>query len=99
MLADSAIKARPELKINPGRNGDCPREKNEIGISSIRCGNVVGVHEVIIAGSSQAITLRHDAYDRGLFAEGAIEAARFILGRPAGLYDMNDLINSRKSAK
>ncbi len=99
MLANSAIKARPELKINSGRSGVCPREKNDIGISSIRYGNVVGVHEVILATNSQSITLRHDAYDRGLFAEGAIEAARFILDKPAGLYDMNDLIKDKEAGR
>ena len=55
-------------------------------------GNVVGIHEVHIATASQMLTLRHEACDRGMFADGAVDAARFLLGKPAGLYTMDDLL-------
>ena len=55
-------------------------------------GNIVGEHEVIIGTDTQTITLKHEAASRSLFAEGAIAAAEFIIGREAGMYDMNDLI-------
>jgi len=55
-------------------------------------GNIVGEHEVIIGTNSQTITLKHQAHDRALFAEGAIAAAAFLVDCPAGLYDMQSLI-------
>ena len=78
--------------INVGRSGHGKREKNEIGIHSIRIGNVVGEHEVIIDSGSESITLSHSAHSRTLFARGALVAAKFILGQPAGLYDMYSMI-------
>ena len=55
-------------------------------------GNVVGEHEVIFSTDSQTITLKHQAHDRALFAEGALTAAAFLVGKPAGLYHMDDLL-------
>lgn len=69
-----------------------PRDKNEIGIHSIRGGNIVGDHEVIFAGDNEVITLSHHAQSREIFADGAIKAARFLLNKPPGLYDMNDML-------
>ena len=57
-------------------------------------GNVVGVHEVHITTQTQSLTLRHDAQDRGMFADGAYEAARFLVGKTAGLYNMNDILET-----
>ena len=68
------------------------RQPNEIGIHSLRMGNVVGEHEVIFATDNQTITLKHQAHDRALFAEGALAAADFLQGQPAGLYHMEDLL-------
>ena len=69
------------------------RQKEEIGIHAIRMGNIVGEHEVIIGTPNQTITLKHEAHDRALFAEGALAAAAFLCaGRPAGLYGMTDLV-------
>ena len=69
------------------------RDKNEIGIHSIRGGNIVGEHRVIFAGSNEVITLSHSAASRSVFASGALKAAEFIADKPAGLYDMGDVVN------
>ena len=78
-----------------GRNGMCKRQSsNEIGIHSLRMGNVVGEHEVIVCTPNQTITLKHEAHNRALFAEGALTASSFIIGKPNGLYDMKDMLNN-----
>ncbi|MCD7709642.1 MAG: 4-hydroxy-tetrahydrodipicolinate reductase [Clostridiales bacterium] len=69
------------------------REKNEIGISAVRGGTIVGEHEVIFAGQDEVIEIKHTAYSRAVFAKGALEAAKFIAGKPAGHYDMSDVID------
>lgn len=69
-----------------------PREKNEIGISSLRGGTIVGEHEVIFAGSDEVIEIKHTAYSKAIFAKGAIQAAKFLPGKAAGMYAMNDVI-------
>lgn len=92
MLADAVRDARPELHYNTGRSGMSKREPDEIGINAIRMGNVVGMHEVMFGTDNQTITIKHEAHDRALFADGAVAAARFLCGKPAGLYDMNDLV-------
>lgn len=91
-LANSVLEVRPELKIKAGRNGYSKREENELGIQSIRMGNVVGIHEVMINTGSETITIKHEAHARSLFANGAITAAEFLISQPAGLYDMKSLI-------
>lgn len=68
------------------------REKNEIGIHSIRGGTIVGEHEVIFAGHDEVISIKHAAQSKGVFAAGAVNAAVFIKDKPAGLYDMSDLL-------
>lgn len=68
------------------------RPKNEIGIHSVRGGTIVGEHEVIFAGHEEVITLSHSAQSKGVFAAGAIAAARFIINANPGIYDMNNLI-------
>lgn len=68
------------------------RSKNEIGIHSIRGGSIVGEHEVIFAGQDEVIELKHQATSKEVFAVGSIKAAKFICGKPAKIYDMNDLI-------
>ena len=75
-----------------GRSGFGKRSATEIGISSIRMGNIVGEHEVIIGTANQTITLKHEAHDRALFAEGALAAAEFIIGKEPALYDMKSLV-------
>lgn len=68
------------------------RPKNEIGISAVRGGTIVGEHEVIFAGTDEVIEIRHQAASRAVFAKGAVAAAEFICGKPAGKYSMNDVI-------
>ncbi len=91
-IANALKTVRQDATVNAGRNGACKREKNEIGISSVRMGNVVGIHEVMICTSTQTVTLKHEAHSRALFAEGALAAAEFLCGKPAGLYGMSDMI-------
>ena len=92
MLFEAIKEVRSKAKANCGRTGEGKREKNEIGISSLRMGNVVGIHEVHITTATQQISLRHEAFDRGMFADGAVAAAKFLEGKPAGLYTMADLL-------
>jgi 4-hydroxy-tetrahydrodipicolinate reductase len=68
------------------------RPGNEIGISAVRGGSIVGDHDVIFAGRDEVITLSHTAYSRAIFGKGAIEAARFLAGKTPGMYDMSDVI-------
>ncbi|MBQ8321716.1 MAG: 4-hydroxy-tetrahydrodipicolinate reductase [Clostridia bacterium] len=95
MLADAIIDVRPEAYTNLGRSGQGKRTKDEIGIHSVRMGNIVGEHEVIIGTPNQTITLKHEAHDRALFAEGALAAAEFIIGCPKGLYDMKSIVGEK----
>ena len=92
MLFEAVKQARPDAQEHCGRAGEGKREPNEVGISSLRMGGVVGIHEVHIATGSQRLTLRHEAQDRGMFADGAVEAARFLMGKAAGLYSMQQLL-------
>jgi len=68
------------------------RSKNEIGISSVRGGNIIGDHDVIFAGENEVIEISHKAMSRDVFANGAIRAAIFLSGKPAGMYDMDSMI-------
>ena len=92
-IANGLKEVRKDANIICGRNGNKKREKNDIGINSIRLGNVVGIHEVLISTEHECISIKHEAYDRGLFAEGAIKAIKFMAGKPKGLYCMKDLLN------
>lgn len=92
MIANAIKKVRDAAMFKMGRSGTAKREKNEIGIHAVRRGNIVGIHEVLVSTDSQTITLRHEAHSRALFAEGAVSAAEFMLGKPAGPYDMNNII-------
>ena len=98
MLAKAVCEVRPDAYANCGRSGHGKRTPEEIGIHSIRMGNIVGEHEIIIGTGTQTITLKHEAHDRALFAEGAIAAADFLINMEAGLYDMKDML-SREGAK
>ena len=85
-------KVREKSKFVFGRYGQTKRAKEEIGIHAVRMGNIVGEHEVIIGTDNETITLKHEAHSRALFAEGAVAAASFIVGKPAGLYSMQDIV-------
>lgn len=69
------------------------RAKEEIGIHAIRGGSIVGEHSVMYCGPDEVITLSHSARSRSVFANGAIRAAAYIIGKPAGMYDMNDIVS------
>ena len=96
MLFDAIKTVRPEATEHCGRAGEGKRTKNEIGISSLRMGNVVGIHEVHICTPSQTLTLRHEAGNRGMLADGAVDAARFMENKQPGLYNMTCLLEERK---
>ena len=68
------------------------RSQKEIGISAVRGGSIVGEHEVIFAGRDEVITITHTAYSKAIFANGAVAAAKFLAGKPAGMYDMSQVI-------
>lgn len=68
------------------------RDKKELGISAVRGGTIVGDHDVIFAGTDEVITFSHRAYSKAVFAKGAVQAAKFLAGKPAGFYDMSDVI-------
>lgn len=69
------------------------REKKELGISAVRGGTIVGEHEVIFAGEDEVIEFKHTAYSKAVFGKGAVEAGKFLKGKPAGLYNMSDVID------
>ena len=69
------------------------RPKNEIGISAVRGGTIVGEHEIIFAGEDEVIELKHTAYSKAVFAKGAVEAAKFLKGKEPGLYTMKEVID------
>ena len=70
------------------------RDEKEIGISAVRGGSIVGEHDVIFAGKDEVVTFSHTAYSKAIFGKGAIEAAKFLAGKPAGLYNMSDVIDN-----
>ena len=71
------------------------RDPKEIGISAVRGGTIVGEHEVIFAGEDEVIEFKHTAHSKAVFAKGAVEAAKFLAGKPAGMYDMRDVIAAK----
>ena len=92
MIADELKTVRPSASFVYGRHGMGKRAPEEIGIHALRMGNVVGEHEVIFATDNQTISLKHQAHDRALFAEGALTAANFIVKQAPGFYHMDDLL-------
>ena len=97
MLAD-AISATLEQEPQYVYNRQCyrkKREKNEIGIHSVRGGTIVGEHEVIFAGHDEVVTLTHQAQSKEVFAAGAVNAAVFLASQPAGMYHMGNLLSSK----
>lgn len=93
MLLGAIKEVRPNAWANCGRSGEGKRTKEEIGISALRMGSVVGMHEVILHTGTQQLTLRHEAVTRAMLADGAVDAARFLLGKPVGLYNMESILN------
>lgn len=93
MLFEAVKEVRPNAVRIDGRSGMQKREPNDVGINAIRMGNIVGVHEVKICTENECITLKHEAFDRAMFSQGAVKAAEFILGKEPALYDMTALFN------
>jgi len=93
-LGDAAARGRgTKLKAEKGRAGTgLKREEGAVGFASLRGGTVAGDHDVIFAGPEERLILSHRAENRMIFARGALAAARFLAGKPAGLYSMRDVI-------
>ena len=92
MLFNAIKEVRPNATEHCGRAGEGRRTPDEVGVSSLRMGSVVGVHEVHICTGTQHLTLRHEAMTRAMLADGAVDAARFMVGKDKGLYNMNHLL-------
>ena len=93
MIFNAIKEVRPQAVENCGRAGEGKRTNDEIGISALRMGSVVGVHEVYIHTGSQCLTLKHEAVTRAMLADGAVDAARFMVGKPTGFYNMESILN------
>jgi 4-hydroxy-tetrahydrodipicolinate reductase len=95
-LGEAATRGRgAELKAERGRNGaNLKRAAGAIGFASIRGGTVPGDHDVLFLGPEERLILSHRAESRAIFARGALAAARFLAGRPAGIYSMRDVVDS-----
>lgn len=93
MIADSIKAVREDSRYVYDRQSvRAARSKEEIGIQSVRAGNIVGEHEVLFALGNEHITISHSALSRKLFADGAVRAAAFLKDKSAGLYGMKDLL-------
>ena len=94
MLFNAVKEVRPEAVENCGRSGEGKRTKNEVGVHALRMGNVVGIHEVHITTANQSLVLKHESGSRAMLADGAVEAAKFMVGKEKGLYDMESILNA-----
>lgn len=92
MLFNAVKAVRPNAWENCGRSGEAKRTRDEVGVHALRMGNVVGIHEVHINTGNQTLTLRHESGSRAMLADGAVAAARFMVGKGKGLYDMESIL-------
>lgn len=95
-IAEVIKSVRPSVKNNVGRHGEGKRDIDEIGIHSIRIGNYVGEHEIMFGTPTQTLTIKHEAHNRAIYAEGAFAAAKFLSSLPkgtVGYYGMKDLLH------
>ena len=92
MLFNAIKEVRPNAYENCGRSGEGKRTKDEIGVHALRMGNVVGIHEVHINTGTQTLTLKHESGSRAMLADGAVSAARFMVGKSKGFYDMESIL-------
>ena len=95
MLFNAVKEVRPEAVENCGRSGEGKRTKNEVGVHALRLGNVVGIHEVHIHAANQSLVLKHESGSRAMLADGAVDAARVMVGKGKGLYDMESILNAK----
>lgn len=94
MLADGIRTVRPELSYVYDRTDRrAVRPENELGIHSVRGGTIVGEHDVLFAGKNEVITLSHTAQSREVFANGALQAAKFLVKQTPGMYHMSDMVS------
>ena len=95
MIADAISKVMEEEPqyVYDRHSYRAKRQSNEIGIHAVRGGTIVGEHSVIFAGNDEVLTISHQAQSKALFATGAVSAAKFICDKPAGLYDMSDMLS------
>ena len=93
-LADAITEALPDEYTYTFDRSQVRRKRDpkEIGFASVRGGTIVGDHDVIFAGTDEVITISHSAYSRAIFAKGAVAGAKFLAGKPAGMYTMQDVI-------
>lgn len=96
MIANSInTELNNSMEFNYGRQGtDAKRKSNEIGIHAVRGGTISGEHTVLFAGLDEVIEIKHMALSKRIFAQGAVEAAKYVLDKENGLYDMDNLINN-----
>ena len=94
MLFNAVKEVRKDAVENCGRSGEGKRTKNEVGIHALRMGNVVGIHEVHINTGTQTLVLKHESGSRAMLADGAVSAAKFMVGKEKGLYDMESILNA-----
>ena len=92
MLFNAIKEVRPEAVANCGRSGEGKRTREEIGIHALRMGSVVGIHEIHIHTGNQSLTLKHESGSRAMLADGAAEAAKFMVGKPVGFYNMESML-------
>lgn len=94
MLADAVAEGLPYTpkRVYDRHSVREKRDRHEIGFSSVRGGTIVGEHEILFAGHDESISLSHTALSKEIFAAGAVSAAQFLVGKPAGLYTMKDLM-------
>ena len=95
MLFNAVKEVRKDAVENCGRSGEGKRTKNEVGIHALRLGSVVGIHEVHIHTQNQSLVLKHESGSRAMLADGAVDAAKFMVGKEKGLYDMESILNAR----
>ncbi len=82
-----------EVNFKYGRLGEGKRNSNEIGVHSLRGGNIIGEHEIMFAGNNEIIEIKHTALSRDVFAQGALKAALFLKDKKPSMYDMNSMLN------
>ena len=92
MIADALAAGEDRPYVYDRHAERRPRARGEIGIHSVRGGTIVGEHEVMFCGKDEIVTISHSAASREVFAAGALRAARFMIGKPAGLYSMDDVV-------
>ena len=95
MLFNAVKEVRADAVENCGRSGEGKRTKNEVGIHALRMGNVVGIHEVHINTGTQTLVLKHESGSRAMLADGAVSAAKFMVGKEKGMYDMESILNAQ----